>query len=260
MKKIAAFARKHENGLLAWGTLVVFLGVWELLPRLGLVKPVFTSSPSRIITAAGWLFAHGFWNDIRVSAVEFAVGFVGAVLVAIPLGIALGWYRRLNAMFDPFVNAFNATPRVALLPLIILWLGIGIKSKIAIIFLGAFFPVIMNVMAGMKTIDAGLLACARSFGARDWQVFSTLALPTSVPFIIAGMRQAVGRGLVGVVVGELVASTAGVGHMMSLAGATFQTDKVFVGVLILTVFGYALTEILKRLEQHYEIWRPERRI
>ncbi len=251
------FFRKHENTILALGSLAIFLTLWELIPNLGLVKPLFTSSPTRIFRAAQWLFAHGLWHDIRVSAIEFIAGFSLAAITGIILGILLGWYRRLRAMCDPFVSALYATPRVALLPLLILWLGIGMKSKVAVVFLGAIFPILVNVMTGIRTIDETLLKCARSFGATDQQIFITLALPSSVPFLIAGMRLAVGRGLVGVVVGELVASTAGIGHMMSIAGATFQTDKVFVGIILLAGSGYILTEGLKRLEARFEMWRPE---
>jgi NitT/TauT family transport system permease protein len=169
----------------------------------------------------------------------------------------LGWYRRLHIIFDPFVAALYATPRVALVPLFLLWLGIGLKSKIAIIFLGAMFPVLVNVMAGVKTVDEMLVRCARSFGATDRQIFFTLAVPGAVPFIVTGMRLAVGRGLVGLYVAELVASTAGIGHLMNVAGATFQTDKFFVGVVILAVSGYVLTELIKRLEARFESWRPD---
>jgi len=250
------FFHKNENTLLAVGAMLAFLALWELLPDLGLANPFFTSSPSRIVTAAGWLFAHGFWNDILVSLGEFAIGMALAILFSIPLGLLLGWYRRTNAAFEPFVTMLNAMPRVALLPLIILWLGIGMASKVAAVFLGAFFPLIVNVMIGVKTVDETLLKCARSFGASDRQVFTTLALPTSVPFLVAGMRLALGRGLVGVVVGEMLASTAGVGHMMALASSTFQTDKMFVGLILLAGFGYGLTELLKRLEKRFESWRP----
>jgi NitT/TauT family transport system permease protein len=256
--QINRFVRAHEKSLLAVATLLVFLLLWELLPALGLVKPLFTSSPTRIYYAAVWLFDHGLWTDIQVSAIEFGIGFIMAVVVGIPAGIALGWYPRLKAMFDPFISAIYATPRVALLPLLILWLGIGIKSKVAVVFLGAVFPILVNVQMGVSAIDTDLLKCARSFGANDRQVFTTLVLPGIVPFIIAGMRLGIGRGLVGVVVGELIASNAGIGHMMSQAGATFQTDKVFVGIVILALTGFLLTEILKRFERHFENWRPDR--
>ncbi len=251
----SAVYQRHEMRILSWSALIVFLIVWELVPALGLVKPLFTSSPSRIFEAAIWLFNNGLWYDIWVSATEFALGFALAVVIGVPLGIALGWYRRLYAISDLFISALYATPRIALLPLLILWLGIGIKSKIAVVFLGAIFPILVNVIAGMNMLDQSLLKCARSFGASDRQIFVTLAMPSSVPFIIAGMRLGVGRGLVGVVVGELVASTAGVGHMMSIAGATFQTDKVFVGIILLSATGIFLTELLKRIEARVARWR-----
>lgn len=249
------FIQKYESSFLATSAALAFLLLWELLPDLGLINPFFTSSPSRILTASQWLFAHGFWKDILVSLEEFSAGIGLAILLSLPIGLMLGWYRRLNAMFEPFITMLNATPRVALIPIIILWLGIGIESKIAAVFLGAFFPLVVNVMAGVKTVDETLLKCARSFGANDQQVFSTLVLPTSVPFIVAGMRLALGRGLVGVVVGEMLASTAGIGHMMTLASSTFQMDKMFVGLILLAGFGYLLTEFLKRLERKYESWR-----
>jgi len=255
----AIFYAKHENKILALTTVVIFIVLWEIIPAYGIVKPIFTSSPSRVVNAAGWLFAHGFTHDIWVSTQEFFIGFSMAILVGIPLGILLGWNRRLNAMFDPFIAALYATPRVAFLPLLILWLGIGTKSIIAVVFLGAFFPIVLNTLTGVKTVDEDLLLCARSFGANDYQILTTLALQTSVPFIITGMRLGVGRGLVGVVVGELVASQAGIGHMMSLASSTFQTDKYFVGVVILALGGYIFTEALKLLESRFESWRPSSR-
>lgn len=241
--------------LLSLATLVVFLGTWELLPALGWIDPFFISSPSRILRAANWLFAHGFWHDIWVSLSEFGLGMLLAILLGIGSGLILGWYRILDAMFEPFITMLNAMPRVALLPIIILWLGIGIESKVAAVFLGAFFPIIINVMKGVNTVDENLLMCARSFNARDSQIFSSIVLPSSVPYIVAGLHIAVGRGLVGVVIGELLASQAGVGHMISMASTTFQTDKVFVGVLLLAAFGYILTELLKQMEKRFESWR-----
>lgn len=250
-------SRKQEDALLGFATLLAFLLGWELLAWSGWVKPLFISSPSRIWRAAQWLFAHGLWSDIRVSLVEFSGGFALALLVGAPIGLALGWYQRLRAMFDPLLSALYATPRVALVPLLILWLGIGVPSKIAIVFLGAVFPILINVSAGLRLLDETLVRCARAFGANDWQLFVTVALPSALPFLIVGMKLAVGRALVGVVVGELVASTAGVGHMMSVAGATFQTDKVFVGVIMLGGFGWALTALIGRLEARFNAWRPE---
>lgn len=159
-------------------------------------------------------------------------------------------------MLNPFVAALNATPRVALLPLIVIWIGIGLASKVAIVFLGAVFPIIFNMMTALRTLDASIVRMARSFGAQDGQIFRTIALPASVPFLIAGLRLGAGRGLVGIVVGELYAATAGVGFLIAQFGATFQTDRVFVGVLIITLGGVSLDVVLRFLERRFELWRP----
>ncbi|MBX3010669.1 MAG: ABC transporter permease [Caldilineaceae bacterium] len=249
--------QRAERILLGWGTLLILLVLWELAPALGWVNPLFTSSPSRIWRAAQWLFAHGFWRDIQVSAVEFLYGFGLSLLVGTPLGLLMGWYRRVHALFDPLITVLYAIPRVALLPVLILWLGIGIESKVAIVFLGGVFAILFNVMAGMKTLDEQLIRCARVFGATDRQLFLTVALPSILPFLIAGMKLAVGRSLIGVLVGELVAATAGVGHMMAIAGATFQTDKLFVGVVLLAGVSWSLTALLQRIENHLSQWRPQ---
>jgi NitT/TauT family transport system permease protein len=244
------------------------------------VNPMFTSAPSRIIGAADKLFFNpgiaavfaalgvgdlsGAWQviakgsiykDIWVSFQEFAIGYLLAVFIGIPLGMITGWYRRINYVIEPFVSALYATPRVALLPLFIIWFGIGINSKIAVVFAGALFPVLISSFSGMRTIDANILKCARSFGANDWQIFRTIAIPGSIPFIITGLRLAVGRALIGVVVGELYAATAGVGYLITVAGATFQTDKVFVGVMIICFSGLGMMELLRQVERHFEPWR-----
>lgn len=250
------FYRRHENILLGALSVSIFLVLWELLPALNWVKPIFTSSPSRIFGAAVWLFQNGFWSDIIVSAQEFALGYGLAFVVAVPLGVALGWSKVLRAICQPFVSALYATPRVALIPLLILWLGIGIGSKVAVVFLGVLFPILINTMAGIRTVDDDLIKCAKAFGASRFKQLTTVALPSTVPYILAGMRLGIGRGLVGIVVGELIASTAGIGHMMSLAGATFQTDKVFVGIIILSCTGMILTALINRIEARFEKWRP----
>ena len=163
----------------------------------------------------------------------------------------------MSAIFDPFINAMNATPRVALLPLVIIWLGIGILSKVGIIFLGAVFPMLINTRDGVKTTPLSLLYAARSFGASEWMVFKAVVLPSTVPFMLTGLRLGVGRAIVGVMVGELYAATAGVGFMITVAGATFQTDKVFVGVLIFALTGLISMELLTRAERRFDKWRPK---
>jgi ABC-type nitrate/sulfonate/bicarbonate transport system permease component len=253
------FYLNQERKILGTLSVVIFLTVWELIGNtLQLINPMFMSAPSLVMKAAVQLFTSGeIWNDLYVSGIEFFWGYFLSIIFAIPFGIAIGWYKRFAYICDPFVNAMNATPRVALLPLVIIWLGIGILSKVGIIFLGAVFPLLINTRDGVKTTPANLLTAARSFGASEWQIFRAVVLPSTVPFILTGLRLAVGRALIGVMVGELYAATAGIGFMITVAGATFQTDKVFVGVLIFAISGMILTDVIDRMEHKFDKWRPK---
>lgn len=250
--------RSRQRTVLGIAAVIGFFVLWELFARTGWVRPLFISSPSRIWEAAVWLSAHGLWHDLFVSTGEFVSGMALAVGVGLLAGVLLGWYPSLSAAFDPFVSALYSTPRVAFLPLLILWLGIGLASKVAVVFLGAVFPILVSTISGVRAVDPDLLTAARAFGANDRQIFRTLALPSSVPFLIAGLQLGVGRGLVGVVVGEFLASQAGIGHMMNVAAATFQTDKTFVGILILAASGTLISIGLRRLERRFDRWRPTR--
>ena len=253
------FYLNQEKKILGGTAIAVFLIAWELVGNVfQLINPMFMSAPSLISRAAYEMFRSGeIYHDLYVSGVEFICGYLLAAVVGIPFGIMTGWYKRMSYIFDPFVNAMNATPRVALLPLVIIWLGIGILSKVGIIFLGAVFSILINTRDGVKTTPANLLNAARSFGASEWMVFKTVVVPSTIPFILTGLRLAVGRALVGVLVGELYAATAGIGFMITVAGATFQTDKVFVGVGIFALSGMIGMELLTKLERRFDRWRPQ---
>ena len=253
------FYLNQEKKILGTLSVGIFLVIWELTGNVfQWINPMFMSSPSLIFKAAVEMFRSGeIYHDLYVSGIEFLGGYFLAAAVAIPFGILVGWYKRMSYVFDPFINAMNATPRVALLPLVIIWLGIGILSKVGIIFLGAVFSILINTRDGVKTTPLNLLNAARSFGASEWMVFKTVVLPSTVPFILTGLRLAVGRALVGVLVGELYAATAGIGFMITVAGATFQTDKVFVGVGIFALSGMIGMELLTKIERRFDRWRPQ---
>jgi len=156
------------------------------------------------------------------------------------------------------LNALYALPRIAMIPLIIIWFGIGIWSKVFIVFMSAFFPILVNTVGGMRTIDADLLRAARAFCATDWQIFKTIAIPGSVPFILTGIRQGVALGLIGVVVGEMFGGSQGIGFMVMYGGQTFATDTLFVGVILIALAGIILTYLAEKLERRFSRWRPER--
>jgi len=253
------FFLNHEKKILGAAGVFTFLLLWELVGNtLQLINPMFMSAPSLIFRAAVQMFGSGeIYNDLYVSGVELFWGYFLSAAVAVPFGIMVGWYKKMSYIFDPFINAMNATPRVALLPLVIIWLGIGILSKVVIIFLGAVFPIMINTRDGVKTTPYNLLTAARSFGASEWMLFKTVVLPSTIPFILTGLRLGLGRAIVGVMVGELYAATAGIGFMITVAGATFQTDKVFVGVLVFAVTGMMGMELLTRIESRFSKWRPK---
>jgi NitT/TauT family transport system permease protein len=272
---------EQQGFLIGAVAVLAFMLFWEWAGTSGVVNPMFTSAPSRIVKTADKLFFDGgigamfaalfagnlagawavvqkgsIWKDIWVSSQEVAWGYMLALAVGIPLGLMMGWFRRLNYILSPFVSALYATPSVALIALYIIWFGIGMNSKIAVIFMSSIFYPLIYARAGVSTVDANILKCAKSFGANDFQLLRTVVLPSSVPYLMAGARLGLGRGLVGMVVGELYAATAGVGYLITVAGATFQTDKVFVGVLIVTFAGVGLTAVLQRIEDRFSSWRP----
>jgi NitT/TauT family transport system permease protein len=158
---------------------------------------------------------------------------------------------------EPFINGFYSTPRIALVPLIIIWFGIGFSSNVFIVFLSAFFPILVNTIHGVKTTDRQLLRTAASFCATEWAIFATLVVPACVPFIVTGMRQGVAHGLIGVVVGEFLVGSRGIGYIVGQAGMMFQTDLLFAAVIFIAATGIGLQIVLTRVERHFERWRPK---
>jgi NitT/TauT family transport system permease protein len=198
-----------------------------------------------------------FWMNLRTSAFEFGVGYTLAVLFAVPLGLALGWYPRVSYTFEPLLNFLYATPRVALLPLIVLWLGIGIWSKVAIVFLGAFVTILLNTYVGVRTVNVSFVTVARSFGASELRTFMSVVFPSSIPFILAGMRLGVGRALIGIVVAELYSGNEGIGYMIRIASNNLQIDRMLFAVIILIVFGLTTTSAIAFIDRRFAPWRTQ---
>jgi NitT/TauT family transport system permease protein len=268
------FYLRHERATL--GTIMVLMTLifWEglergwwadaLHPVLGesaerlQLERIFISSPTLVASAAFRMFfvTGEIWRDIAWSALGYGLGLALAIVIGIPLGLAAGWYRRFSYAIDPFLSALNATPQVAFLPLIVVWVGTGLGARVLIIVLLAVLPIAINARAAVRTTDPRLIKVASSFGAGDFRLFRTIILPSAVPFLLAALRLAIGRGMIGVVVGEIYGSAAGIGAMISQAGSRFQTDKVFVGVLTIVAAGMILIEIVQRIERRVEAWRP----
>jgi NitT/TauT family transport system permease protein len=265
---------RHERAILGSAMVLMALLAWEgldrgwwavaLHPLLGeaaerlQLERIFISSPTLVASAAFRMFfvTGEIWRDIAWSSLGYGLGLALAIAIGIPLGLAAGWYRRFSYAIDPFLTALNATPQVAFLPLIVVWVGTGLGTRVLIIVLLAVLPIAINARAAVRTTDPRLIKVAASFGAGDVRLFRTIILPSAVPFLLAALRLAIGRGMIGVVVGEIYGSAAGIGAMISQAGSRFQTDKVFVGVLTIVAAGVILVEIVQRIERRVEVWRP----
>jgi NitT/TauT family transport system permease protein len=254
-----SFYRRYERAILGGTAVVVVLAIWQALWSAGSISPLFFTGPSSIVQRFAEEWTDGRLKaDMAYSGRNFAIGVGLAIVSGVACGVIIGWYRRLAMVFEPFLTALYSTPRVALIPLILIWFGIGMWSKVFIVFINAFFPVLINTIGGVRAIDDDLLRAARSFRASDWQIFTTVVIPGSVPFILTGVRQAVALGLIGVVVGEMFGGSEGIGYMVNYGGQTFQTDAVFLGVVIIAFAGIVLTWIAERLEKRFSRWRPER--
>ena len=246
--------------LLRVGALAIFLAAWEAAAHFGLIDPLFASSPSLIVAKFIEMYSDGsIWPHIMASAEVVAVGFGLSILVGVPIGLIMGRVPLIASTIEPFVAALYASPQVAFLPLLIIWLGIGFSSKVALVFLGSFIIVLINTETGVTQVDPRLIETARSFMANERQIMSKIVLPSALPFIIAGTRLAIGRALVMVVVAEIYASNKGLGYLIFQAGGMYDTAQVFVGVGILAAAGVALNSALRALERRLAPWREDQR-
>jgi NitT/TauT family transport system permease protein len=245
----------------AWQGLASFIIavlLWEFVARFVVNNPLFFTSLTDVAARGIVLWESGELADhIWVSFVEFAGGYVLAAVFGILGGIGMAASKTARGFFDPWVSMLYATPILALGPLFILWMGIGVESKIAVIFLVAVFPILINTLVGLTTTDRLLLDVARSLGATPWQLYLKVRMPTALPYIIAGLRLSVARALVGVVVAELFGSRAGLGFLIIQSAQSFDTAAVFVGVIILAIAGVGSVAALKWVEQKMAPWRFE---
>lgn len=262
-----------ERPILGCLAFLVFLLLWEGLARgwwAGMlepvigeaagalrIRPIFLAAPSTILSLSWQLYVvtGEMWRHLGLSAFEFVAGFLIAAAIGIPAGLIFGRYRLLSYAVEPLLTALNATPQVALVPLVVLWMGTGVPARIFIIVLLMIVPILINAHASVRTIDPKWLKLASSFSASEATLFRTIILPASVPFLLAGTRLAIGRGMIGIVVGEIYGSATGIGVMINRAGSTFQTARVFVGILTIVVAGLILSELVRRVERRVEVWR-----
>ena len=242
---------------LAGASVLAGLLLWEAVGRL-VKNALFLATPSQVVVELGRLWQVGeLQRHAWVSTQEFAVGFVIAVALGIPIGLAMAASKRTTIMVSPWISGLYATPVIALAPLFILWFGIGIWSKVAVVVALVVFPVVINTEAGLRNADRHLIEAIRSFGANKLQLFLKVSLPCALPFVLAGLRLGVGRGLIGVVVGELFGARAGLGFMITQAAEVFNMPRLFAGVVVLAGAGIALTAAFQALERRLVPWNYE---
>ena len=181
-------------------------------------------------------------------------GLAVAIVAGIPLAVLMARIRWLDWALDLPINAFYATPLVALVPLLVLWFGIYLKAKVIVVFLFAVFPILINTYQGVRECDKNMLEVARSFRSTEWQVWQDVLLPFALPYVAAGIRLAIGRGLVGMVIAEFYTTISGLGFMITRYANNFEMDKTFVPVIVLMVLGVSLTSALKWLERRLAPW------
>ena len=257
-----ALRQRIESLALGTATIALLLVLWELLPHFFPVQQgtrLFFTVPSRIFATLWQMFATGaIWAPLGVSASAFAIGLALAIAVGLPLGILLGRSATLNSMFDPFVTALNATPRLVFLPLLMLWLGIGLWSKVAVVFAGALFPLLINTHEGVRNADKLLINVVRSFGATGWDVARLVVIPNALPFIVVGLRLAIGRAILGAVVAEFFGAQDGLGVVMVRAASSFNVDVVFADLIVFAGLSLMMTGLVKLIENRMSRWRPQR--
>jgi len=240
--------------LYRYGFLALILIVWELVGPL--VNPIFFSYPSKIAMAFYELtFVTGELQHYMVeSLLILFYGLAIAIVVGVPLAILMARFRPVDWALDLPVNAMYATPMVALVPLLVLWFGIYMQAKVIVVFLFCVFPILINTYQGVRECDKNMLEVARSFRSSEWRMWRDVLFPFALPFIAAGIRLAIGRGLVGVVIAEFYTTISGLGYMITRYAHIFDMDKTFVPVILLMFLGVSLTSALKWLERRIAPW------
>jgi ABC-type nitrate/sulfonate/bicarbonate transport system permease component len=253
----AAFLRRYGAQLLVVLNLAVFFVIWELFARSGAINPLFLPRASDMFATMFEEFGpDGLLRaNILYSARLFAMGMLAASAVGIPLGLLMGASRVVDSIFSPYVWAMASLPRVALMPLLILILGFSETAVFTLVFLSAVFPIIINCMAGVKTVDQSLVRAGKVFGASKASLYRKVIFPFTLPFIIAGVNQGMTRGLVGLVIAEIFGGNKGLGYLTKRAAETFNSPLLFAVLLILVIFSLTFVQSIRWLEEKVAPWR-----
>ncbi len=235
-----------------------FLGVWELIGQWQLVDPLFLPAPSAILAEAWKLTCSGeLFTHISVSLYRVGMGYGLGALIGVGLGILVGLSRRLEEYIVPLIEMIRPISPLALLPLMILWFGMGNGSKVIIIFKASLFPILLNTIAGVKGVDIKLIQAAKTLGANQRQVFSKVVLPASLPTILTGLRISTALAMLAIVGVEMLAANSGLGYLLVEAEHVFDTPKMFVGLLVLGMIGYLWDRLARLAQNRILVWHKQ---
>jgi len=236
---------------------VAILVLWQGVVELGLVKKVVLSSPIDVVATAISDFGSGvIYPHIWISFQEYVLGFAISLAIGIPVGFIVGLSRRAGYLIDPWLSAVYSTPKVALVPLVIIVVGIGIWSKVVMAVIMGTIPIAVSVITGVRTIDRRHRDIARSFRASRWLTFRSVILPSSVPHMLSGLRLGANYALRGVIIGEFIAANQGIGFYVTQASMTLRSGQMMLGIIILGIFGLVLGELIRKVQERFEAWRP----
>jgi ABC-type nitrate/sulfonate/bicarbonate transport system permease component len=237
-------------------SIIAGLAIWELLAQLLLENELLIPPPSSVALTFWKLTVTGEINKhLAATLIEFAYGFTTACVVGVVLGYFMGMYKRFDEIMDPWIATLYSIPIIAVVPLIIIWFGIGMTSKVIVVFKITAVAIILNTAAGIKNLDPVWLELAKSLRLSGWETTYKIRVPGALPYIITGMRLGVGRALLGVIVAELMASNAGLGYLLRDSSETWDSPKLFVTVFLLAAMGLVSFNLIKRFERRVAPWR-----
>jgi sulfonate transport system permease protein len=255
-ERVAA-ERRHRRALINLAirlvSLAIALGLWELAAQN--VDPVLFTSPSKVAVAAYKMVLSGeLWTYLWPSLVVLAIGFAIAVVLGIGIGLLLARFWVLDVALNVYITFLYSIPSVALVPLIVLWAGFDTTAKVIILFLFAFFPMVINTYQGVKSVDPKLIEVGRAFRCSERQLWAHIVLPAALPFIVTGLRLALGRALIGMVLADLYTAISGIGYLIVRTASTYQVDKMFVPIVTLGLLGVTFTALLRLMEKYVAPW------
>lgn len=237
---------------------LLLLLLWEGLVQLDLLDYRFFPPPSTVLVILGRMIGNGeLWGHLSISLWRVLAGFIVGALPAVILGLLMGWFRGVYAFFDPLIAAIYPVPKIALLPLFLIWFGLGETTKIVTVAVAVFFVVLITTVNGVRLVEPVLIEAAQSYGARGWRLFSKVILPATLPAIFTGLRLGLGVALLVIVGAEFVASNKGIGYLIWISWSTLAVNKMYVGLVTIAIIGLLSTSGLERLRRWLMPWAQD---